>query len=220
MSPEFNLIVLAALGAFGWIFARWYFSEAQRVKRALAATPVTAVSALLEGDTVRVVGTLQRGPRTLTAPLSGRPCAVFLLRVRELRGKTWKEIVRESEAVEFAVDDGTGAVAVRPDHFELSLDDDHTERAGLWSDASDAVRELLLARGESLEDALGLKRVLQLHEAVMEEGERVAVRGLVTLETDPAPTTAGEGFRDRAKRKVLVPPADGAMLLSDTRRAT
>ena len=220
MSVEFYAIILAGLCSGGYAFARWYFSEAKRVKRALAAAPITAVATLLEGDTVRVVGTLLRGPRTLTAPLSRRPCAAYLLRVREQRHKSWKEIIRESDAVEFAVDDGSGTVLVRPGNFELGLEDDHTERTGFWSDASESVNEYLLARGESADDALGFKRVLQFNEAVLEEGERVAVWATVTLETDPAATGAGEGYRDRPKRKVLVEPADGAMLLSDAPKVT
>jgi hypothetical protein len=222
MSVEFYAIIFTALGSGGFAFACWYFSEAKRVKRALAAAPITAVATLLEGDTVRVVGTLLRGPHTLTAPLSGRPCAAYLLRVREQMGKSWREIIRESDAVEFAVDDGSGTVLVRPGSFELGLEDDHTERTGIWRDASESVNEYLLARGESAEGALGLRRVLQFNEAVLEEGERVAVWATVMLETDPATTGAGEGYRDRPKRKrkVLVAPADGPMLLSDAPKVT
>jgi hypothetical protein len=222
MSLEFYAIILTVICSGGFVFAQWYFAEAKRVKRALAAAPITAVATLLEGDTVRVVGTLLPGPSTLTAPLSGRPCAAYLLRVREQMGKSWKEIIRESDAVEFAVDDGSGTVLVRPGNFKLGLEDDHNERTGFWSDPSERVKEYLLARGESAEGALGLKRVLQFNEAVLEEGERVAVWATVMLETDPATTGAGEGYRDRPKRerKVLIGPADGAMLLSDAPKVT
>lgn len=222
MPTVFYVIILTGLCSVGFALEHWYYSEAKRVKRALAAAPITAVATLLEGDTVRVVGTLLPGPRTLTAPLSGRPCAVYLLRVREQMGKSWKEIIRESDAVEFAVDDGSGTVLVRPGNFELGLEDDHIERTGFWSDPSESVYEYLLARGESVEGASGFKRVLQFNEAVLEEGERVAVWATVMLEADPATTGAGEGYRDRPKRqrKVLVEPADGTMLLSDAPKVT
>jgi hypothetical protein len=95
----FTLLFVALCGG-GLCFGFWYFSEAQRVKRALAAAPITAIAQLREGDTVRVVGALKLGPRTLSSPLSGRPCAVFFVRVREQVGKNSREIFRESEAVE------------------------------------------------------------------------------------------------------------------------
>jgi hypothetical protein len=217
---DFHAIVAVGLCAFGVCFAFWYFSEAQRVKRALAAAPITAIAELREGTVVRVVGSLRPGPRTLSAPLSGRPCAVFFVRVREHVGKNSTEIFRESDAVEFSIDDGSGTVLVRPEKFELGLVEDHEERTGAWKDASDAVTEYLRSKGQSPENMLGFNRALQFHEAVLEEGELVAVLATVALEIDPDPTSAGDGYRDRPKRKVLVTPPGGAMLLSDAPDAT
>lgn len=220
MEAQTLLFVLFALCGCGAAFAAWYFSEAQRVRRTLAAAPITTVAALREGEVVRVVGALRLGPRKLSAPLSGRTCALYFVRVREQRGKSSSEILRESEAVEFVLDDGSGAVLVRPERFEIGLVEDHAERSGTWNDASPAVFEYLASKGQSPVTSFGFNRALQFHEAVLEEGERVAVLATVKLELDPEPSTAGEGYRDRPMRKVLVTPPGGAMLLSDAPEAT
>jgi hypothetical protein len=213
-------LLLVALCGGGLCFAFWYFSEAQRVKRALAAAPITAIAQLREGDTVRVVGALKLGPRTLSSPLSGRPCAVFFVRVREQVGKNSREIFRVSEAVEFSIDDGSGTVLVRPELFSLALVEDHQERTGLWRDASAEVGEYMLSKGQSAQTSLGFNRALQFHEAVLEAGERVAVLATVRLELDPEPVTAGDGYRDQPRRKVLLAPPGGLMLLSDAPETT
>ena len=195
--------------------AAWYFSEAQRVKRGLAATPVKTIAELRDGDVARVIGTLRLGPTRLTAPLSGRACALYFVRAREQQGKSSTEVIRDSEGVEFVLDDGSGTAIVRPDSFELRLVQDHEERSGTWNDASPAVVDYLASKGQSPEGFLGFNRALQFHEAVLEEGERVTVLAAVKLELDPEPQSAGEGYRDRPMRKVLVTPPSGVMLLSD-----
>lgn len=220
MQSQPLVFALFALLGCGVMFAAWYYSEAQRVKRGLAAAQSKTVSALREGDLVRVAGTLRLGPRALTAPLSGRRCALFLVRVREKKGKSSAEIIRESEGVEFTLEDGSGAVLVRPERFELALVDDHEQRSGTWNDASPAVANYLASKGQSPETSLGFNRGLSFYEAVLEEGERVAVLAAVTRELDPEPQSAGEGYRDRPMRLVLVAPPGGAMLLSDEPAAT
>ena len=98
--------------------------------------------------------------------------------------------------------------------------EDHEELTGVWNDASAAMVEYLASKGQSAESALGFNRWLQVREAVLEEGECVAVLATVMLELDPEPSAAGEGYRDRPKRKVLVTPPGGVMLLSDAPAAT
>lgn len=219
MFEEFLRFVIGALCCCGIVFAFWYFSEAQRVKRALRAAPVTTIATMRAGEIVRVVGSLRLRPHRLQAPLSGRPCAVYSLLVREKHGRSSREIFRESEAVEFAIDDSSGTVLVRPEVFRLGLVEDHNQRSGVWHDASDAVVAYLQSKGQSPKNWLGFNRALQFYEAVLEEDEPVAVLGVVVLEPDPEPTSAGEGYRDRPMRKVLVTPPGGAMFISDAPEA-
>lgn len=226
MDPQDDMFAFGAMFAFfALIFCTvagvaWYFSEAQRLKRGLAEAAQKPIAQLREGDVVRVVGTLKLGPGVLTAPLSQRSCALFFVRVLENRGKVPKEILRESKGIEFTLDDGTGTVLVRPERFELALLEDHKQRAGMWNDASPELREYLASKGQSTESTFGFKRALSCYEGTLEEGERVAVLGEVRFEVDPAPLTAGESYRDRAMRKVLVTPPSGVMLLSDEPDAT
>ena len=71
--------------------------------------------------------------------------------MREKKGKSSAEIIRESEGVEFTLEDGSGAVLVRPERFELALVDDHEQRSGIWNDASPAVANYLASKGQSPE---------------------------------------------------------------------
>jgi hypothetical protein len=78
----------------------------------------------------------------------------------------------------------------------------------------------MLSKGQSAQTSLGFNRALQFHEAVLEAGERVAVLATVRLELDPEPVTAGDGYRDQPRRKVLLAPPGGLMLLSDAPETT
>ena len=80
--PGFVILIILAVIAI--IVAAVYFEKERRIKRAIRAVPKVA---LADGRTgvVRVAGQLSYAAQPLSAPLSGRACAYYEVRVEELK---------------------------------------------------------------------------------------------------------------------------------------
>ena len=218
------------IGGFGLIglviFLFWYYSADNRAKRAMKAVPRRAIAEVIEGEQARVVGDVVIA-EPLSAPLSGRACACWTVTVEQhvSRGKSsyWKLLVKESEAADFFLTDGTGKAIVRTSHTQALLEGDGRGGSGILSEPSEALTEFLAQRGHDTKGWFFNKRI-RYREGVAEPGETVAVVGTGRWERDPdEEASAGEGYREARmpKRLVMGPPADGKpLMLSDERDVT
>lgn len=200
------LIVVGVLALSGALFASWYFSRDVRARRKLARTPMQAIVDVVPGTITRLTGKIQPLAEQLTAPMSGRRCAYYLVLVEEYRssGKSshWVEILREEESVDFLLHDNTGIAHVEMVAPQVAVVRDHRTRSGTFDDAS-AVEAGFLARfEEQATNFLGLNRTLRYTEGALEFGEQITVLGAAR---------PGEGQVDL----VLETPPQGPMLLTD-----
>lgn len=199
-----GLVVAAALRAT-------YFSEhAQRV-RELQNVDVTRIADAVNGDVVRIVGVLRERGELLRAPLTGRACAFFDVRVEELvsRGKStsWIERINEMGSQPFVLEDESGRALVETKRFVCAVVRDTNLRSGTFHDAQPEMEALLGRHGQESTNTLGLNRSLRYTEGVLEPGERVTVLGRARWEDDPEGTAvdgARGGYRTSAKRRRLV----------------
>ncbi|MCA9614669.1 MAG: hypothetical protein H6724_04275 [Sandaracinus sp.] len=172
-----------------------------------------AVEALHDGEEAKLVGTVQLleesdGGEPLRAPVSGRLCAGFELRLARRGWLRWLPLARTREGRGFYLDDGTGAVLVP------------------WNED---VRIELCTAARSHEGKRGrVRRALRPHvapflssgavrcdEGLLVPGARVAVYGRVRERPDQRPSQDGS-YRVRPYRFVLEPSRDG-LLVSDDR---
>jgi hypothetical protein len=228
------MLVLAGFGFFlqlagmaavagGAALAAWYYAPRQKILRALREVSVTPVRDAIDGELVRVVGRLRPGPRLLQAPLSGRACALFEVEVdlKVKRGKSsqWRPLIRESEAIDFFLEDDTGRALVRIAERQTALVLDHEQRSGFLDDPTPALEAYVARHGHETTGGFGLNRTLRYREGVLEPDETVAVLGRGRWEDDPDPgaARAGEGYRASARRKRLViePSALSPVRVSD-----
>lgn len=193
--------------------AGWWFSSAQVGRRALKKVRPTRVRDAREGERVKVVGDAKPSGETLSAPLSGRPCVAWQLRVWVEERRTG-DLVNESQVREFYVDDETGRALVRTSAAKLALEEDGEGGMGTFQAASPELEAFCKARGIDTKSWVGLERELRYREAVVEVGETVAVMGVARWEVDPG-SIAKEGYRDGEKRLVVEAPRDGAVVISD-----
>lgn len=212
-------IVCAAVLLSAIALAAWWFDEERSLKRALKQAPRVTVREAREGALVRLSGRAEMiDDGWLRAPLTGRPCAAYVVLVEEYRkrGKSgsWRTLIREDAALEFELHDETGRARVRPGTPRMALERDAGFRSGLLQDATPELEAFLARHGERSEGWL-LNRRLRYREGVLAQGEPVAAYGRACWEDDPSPTAAGGGYRDRPRRLALVPPPGGPMLLSD-----
>jgi hypothetical protein len=213
------IVVFAAVGGISlWT---WWNNPKARTKRQLQATPRTNIAAAADGATVKVIGKLKYVGKPLHAPLSGRNCAYFEVRVQEHRGKNnWKTIVKIAEGSQFFLHDGTGKALVKLGDLTTAVVEDIKLKSGFLNDPSEEALALLQEHGQSSITFLGTNKTIRYFEGVLEEDESIAVYGQCSWEADPDPGRAGDGYRDGPQQLRVVAPSDGPMLVSDDPEVT
>lgn len=207
-------LLIAAVVVFAFGLASWYFSPDQVRLRELAGVDVTAIGDARDGDVVRITGVLRaaRDRELLRAPLSGRRCAHFDVKVLERvsSGKRSDMVERfcETASQPFVIEDASGRRAyVRTDRFVCVITRDESQRSGTFQDATPEMEALLARHGHTSTGFLGFNKGFHYQEGVLEPGERVTVLGKARWEDDPdassGPSATG-GYRDQARPKRLV----------------
>lgn len=211
-----GVVVFAVLALV--LFLRWYYSPAQQARRALAAVRPAPLASFPDGVVGKVVGAVALTGDALRAPLSGRRCAHFDVHVEEYRSRgksgSWITVIREVESCGFLLSDDSGVARVDVTGARVVTNMDTTRRSGTFHDATPELEAFLARHGRSSKGWIFNKRI-RYREGVLEPGERVAVLGRLGTETDPSPTTAGEGYRGAPTRRVLRAPPAGELLVSD-----
>ena len=179
---------IGCLIGLGVLVYRVAFSRQARGRRAVARTPRSPVAKVRRGELVKVVGQARVAMKPLRAPMSGRPCVCWHVRIQEARqgpqGGSWTDVLDEVEGQDFLLEDETGIALVRGVMPEATL-----ASSGPWVDNygdnfSPEVENFLGSRGEQLRGALG-KRVMRYQERILDEGAHVAVLGMARREGVP-----------------------------------
>jgi len=157
-----------------------------------------SVGSVLEGRVCKIEGKVRLDKDTLVAPVSGRPCVYYVVRI-ETPGPSgadgWANLLRETEGCDFVIDDGTGRVRVEVEGADVTLVKDVASYDP--STLEDGPGKEFMVKHRRFFDEVRV-RVL---EGVIEEGEAVAIRGFAATEADPSghPTD----YRAPAKRVVI-----------------
>lgn len=144
-----------------------------------------------EGSVVRVTGTV-RVLEPLTAPLSGKPCAVYCARVDAtnwiVRGAARRGLREVTGVSPFLVDRGPeGTVLVDGSHAVLDVPA-HSLHKGDWQ----RQEQFMLANGVPVKE----RSRARFEEMLVEDGARVSVAGLIMLDPAEAPGAEERAFRD------------------------
>lgn len=189
----------------------WYFDEHRRRLEELRQVDVTPIADAKAGELVRIVGVLKKHEALVAAPLSGRLCAHYEVRVLEYvssgRSGRWQLRFRETESRSFVVADASGRALVDVRSFECAVVRDQNRRSGTFQDATPELEAILARNAMQSTGLLGLNRSLRYEEGVLELGERVTVLGRARWEDDPddpRPVEARAGYRENARRQRLV----------------
>ncbi len=190
-------------------------SPLERARDRARRAPERAVAALRAGDQARVVGRVELGESPLTAPLSGRRCCHYELRVGSLAQGSHLEPHVERASQPFFLRDETGRVAIDPRNALLdTVLDLRFVAEELDVETRFELERVLHASGDPSKLAL-LEQREQLYfvEGAFEEGELLSAFGRA------APSErggAGLGYRDRAPTLALEAPRGGPLYLSDS----
>jgi len=199
------------------VYAVWWLSEDQKIRRALQRAPRVDICDAAAGQVVKIIGKVEPAGAQIQAPLSGRACVLYEVLVEEqptgTGSGTWRTLIRETNAVDFLLDDATGRAIVHTRPIRVHAERDLAYDSGFLNDATPALEAFLEKHGRTSEGWVFNKR-LRYSEGVLEAGQIVAALGEAGWERDPDPSCAGDGYRDVPKRLVL-DAHDGAVIVSD-----
>jgi hypothetical protein len=213
---ELVLLVGGLAGFIGW--AVWYYAERQTIRRQLRKTPTKRINELGDDELGKVVGRARALEEALLAPLTGRRCVYFEATIEEHRssGKSsyWKTIIREKRGVPFMLEDDSGRALVDATAARFAIDVDGKSRSGTFDDPTDDEKAFLARHGQQGQGWI-FNRPLRYREAVIEDGETIAVLGAGTREPDPDAAPAG-GYRDEAPTRLrLTSSTKYPLIISD-----
>jgi CBS domain-containing protein len=181
-------------------------SEAEQVERELRLAPRATALGLADGASGRLAGVVT-SDATLRAPLTGRPCVAYVVRVDEKRAdrrwSRWRERLHEVRGVPFTIDDGTGRALIDPSRSTLLLHMDSTTRSGRF-DSATPVEESFLARHQFASTGWFLDKTLRDREGVIEAGERVAIVGRGLRQPDPDAAADPHGAPGMLPTRVVI----------------
>ncbi len=178
MEPILIVLILAVL--LGFLFCRWYFSHDEIVKRRMRHVPLVSIDDFPEASAGRIAGRLVYHGRPLRAPLTGRPCAHYLVKVEQYRhhGRigSWRTLIEEERSQSFVLRDETGEALVRARRALVAVTKDAHFSSGTLNDATPRLERFLGGHGQESKGLFFNKR-LRYKEGVLEEGEEVAACG-------------------------------------------
>ncbi|MBA3503969.1 MAG: hypothetical protein M4D80_29220 [Myxococcota bacterium] len=172
----------------------------RRLRRQIRKAPSFAIDALPEDTRGRIVGPAQPLGDTLTAPISGRPCVLWVIEVIENLGEDWPSlrILYAQRGISFVLEESGARAVVEPDRAIVSLVFDHTNMSN-GADRADAMQKRVLAEHLAHRDFTHTVE-LTFHEAIVDVGEKVAVVGSGTREPDP--DAQGAAYRDAGRTRL------------------
>ena len=143
----------------------------RRLRRQIRKAPAFAIEALPEDTVGRIVGPAEAAGETLTAPVSGRPCVLWVLEIIENLGEDWPSlrILRQQHGVPFVLEESGARAVVDPDSAIVSLVFDFTNMA-YGADRADELQKRVLATYLPHRDFTHTVD-LTFHEAIVEIGE-------------------------------------------------
>lgn len=214
---DFTVVVLVTAG----LGVAALLAVARRVRapdpsplRKLGAVKSRLIREALDGEPVKVFGVARAAKEPLVAPLSGRECVAWEVKVEEggIRDRV-TTLIRAKDVCDFVLEDDSGRALVKPLTSELAIDRDQTYSLG--SDASPRL-EAFLEEHRVDKSVLGFTRNLTFREGVLAVGEEVAVLGMGRWEADPDPRPDDAGdYRKAPRRFVMEDDAEVKLTISD-----
>lgn len=177
-------VIIAVVG--GIAFLSYYFSNKQVVLRTLAKTQLKSSSGMQTNTFVKVQGKALHVKESLVAPLSGRKCIFYKVKIEKKisNGKSthWKTIHKEERTQEFFIDSRGDFVIVRPlsspKNYRSYLVKDKKMASGAFNNPTPEFETILRRYGIDPKGLLGFNKSLRASEGIIEIGEMITVAGI------------------------------------------
>lgn len=207
MSRDVAIVLLFILGLAALFALPLWLAGGDPFLESMRAIPRKRIADVLDGEQVRIVGVVE-ARETVTAPLTGRPCAYWRVVVRERRLGTrprFVQILEDQDGTDFVVRDETGSAKVIHESVNAQLADAaRFDFGGLLESPTPAV-EAYLRSHPSLR-GVRLSQPMQLEERIVQHGDRLCAVGTGHWEAAPegeAPPAGGYRESQQPKRLVV-----------------
>lgn len=221
------------MGAVGWVvlgiavavaisiyaaYRSWLRTPQARALMARRRSERHPIADMAEGERGRIEGQALTLDQQLEAPLSRRKCLCWQVRVEvysasrassDLGTGGWRQVVDESSAVDFLVEDASGRALVRSAGANASIDADAYYGDGAIEDeqTTPELVEFMRSWGQTTEG-----RQLRYEEGIVAAGDVVEVVGRGRREPDPDPA-ATRDYRSTPTRLILEGGAEEPLAL-------
>ena len=174
-------IVILGAAIIGLLIS--YNSSKKRIMRELKKSPAKPINSVKDNEVVRLHGKAKFLDLPLTAPLSGRKCMYYYVRVEQKGDKnSWRKIADEFERQDFYVQVGNELALVKQQATHRILHHlmaDHESRSGWKQDANPKMEAFLAKHGKRSTTMLfDMNKTLRYKEAIIEEDEVIVVKGV------------------------------------------
>ncbi len=165
-----------------------FFSKKYKIKRKLKGMGRTPIAQFKHGSIGKVVGSVSVYEDILTAPLSGRECVYYQVKVMKKDDDSWTTVFTNESSVPFILNDGNRKALIHTHQNKKGyLVKDIEMQSGFLRDASQKIEDYLRSQGHSSKGFLGFNKTMKYMEGVIHPGEVVAVMGKGEWEMKPDP---------------------------------
>lgn len=170
-----------------FVIFSFLFSNKNRILRELKKSKAKSIHRIQNGEYAMVVGIAKHVEEPLEAPISGRKCIYYHVRVERMKDKHWLTWVNEKKYQDFFLEAGGEMAIVKADHFSdermVYLEKDHRKDSGFLNDATAKLDNYLERHGKSSTGILGFNKTIRYKEGIIELNEKVAVKGVAKWKT-------------------------------------
>ncbi|AWH87027.1 hypothetical protein HYN59_13900 [Flavobacterium album] len=169
------MIILAVVVIIAIIIS--FFTRKAIVRRKLKKAPLRSLADFKHGETAKIVGRVEFVDEPLEAPLSGRECAWYCVRIMQSHGKSSSTLIEAEDKCRFVLRDGDKVAYINDNTIKKYIEMDKRYHSGTFEDAGPRLEAYLKKHDKKSQGFLGLNKSLHYSEGVLEKGEAVAVLG-------------------------------------------
>ncbi len=217
---QFIIIGVIIVSGLLLIVFSTFFSKKNRILRELKKVRRKAIHNVRSNEYVKIVGKTKYAGTPLVAPLSKRKCVYYDIKVKEKRGKHWKNIIDDVQFQDFFIQAGTESAVIhlsdkRANEKRIHLVADHTFSSGFLNNADEKTEQFLKQYGKNSTGTLGFNRTIRYTERIIELDEEIAVMGIGKWTTIDTPI---DGYSD-ARVLALTGTKEQKLLITDEVKA-
>lgn len=156
----------------------YVFNKKVIVKREIRKHSTKRIADFKEGEKGRITGRIVYVNAPLEAPLSGRACCHYYVRIEEKGKDSYSVSIEEEITGTVVIQDGEHFALIKSGVLDSYIVQDRKYSSGTFTDTTPRLEAFLNDHGHNSVNYFGFNKSIRYNEGILEEGERVTVAGL------------------------------------------